>query len=348
MDKAAKSPGDIVYVPPGLYTIGNLLLRNQTFLNLAGGSVLKFTGNPADYKSLYTKLDLGPDTWWIRTEFNSTGINVYGRGTIDVGDSSFWAVTPIQVEEATITNLKILNRFDVTQDDGIDVVESTKVTVTFQNNVVYSAVVGMGIDHEFGAATASHITFRNTGYRGPARERRRWNSPKKPTGSVMTPIPESTDLGRGQIALNKAWSTEQAKADCVAAQAAYGATKATVLITVVADAPTVYRTKNSTVTADPAMETTTLGLHEHADLISVVTQTPQAATTIVAKRLNKAPDTGASASASASVSACAILSVYPPACAAPSDYFSASACFCASPEQWPGIPRSWSSGLSPI
>ncbi|KAI5867526.1 pectin lyase-like protein [Durotheca rogersii] len=159
MDAAAKTPGSVVYVPPGLYSMGNLLLRNRTSLYLAGGSVLRFTGNPADYKTLFKKSDLHPGTWWIQTEFDSFDIKVYGRGTIDgngratrenkymadllvpagttnfrcdgvlVRDSSFWAVTPIQVTEATITNIKILNRFDVTQDDGIDVIESTKVRV---------------------------------------------------------------------------------------------------------------------------------------------------------------------------------------------------------------------------
>ncbi len=159
MDAAAKQPGSIVYVPPGLYLVGNLLLRNHTSLYLAGGSVLRFTGNPPDYTTLYNKSDLGPGTWWIQTEINSTDIKVYGRGTIDgngyntrqkkflaslvvpvgttnfrldgvlVRDSSFWAVTPIQSEHVYLVNLKILNRQDVTQDDGVDVCESTRVTV---------------------------------------------------------------------------------------------------------------------------------------------------------------------------------------------------------------------------
>jgi polygalacturonase len=159
IDAASKKPGSTVYVPPGLYQIGNLLIRNQTSLYLAGGSVLRFTGNPSDYKTLYTKSDIGPGTWWIQTEFGSTDIKVYGRGTIDgngyntrknkfmadllvpvgtknfecdgiiVRDSSFWAVTPIQVHDALLTNLKILDRHDVTQNDGVDVVESQRVTV---------------------------------------------------------------------------------------------------------------------------------------------------------------------------------------------------------------------------
>ena len=38
MDAAAYYPHGIVYVPSGLYTIGNLLIRVRTPLYLAGGS----------------------------------------------------------------------------------------------------------------------------------------------------------------------------------------------------------------------------------------------------------------------------------------------------------------------
>ena len=83
MDAAAYHSHSIVYVPSGLYTIGNLLIRVRTPLYLAGGSVLRFTGDSSEYTTLYTKSDIGPGTWWIQTEFNSTDIKVYGQGTID-------------------------------------------------------------------------------------------------------------------------------------------------------------------------------------------------------------------------------------------------------------------------
>jgi|UniRef100_A0A8H7N057 polygalacturonase len=159
MDAAGKKPGSIVYVPPGLYQMGNLVLRNRTSLYLAGGATLRFTGNAKDYKKYFKKGDLFDATWWISTEFDSQDIKIYGRGTIDgngkntrdnkymaklvvpagtknfrfdgplVRDGSFWAVTPIQVTGCYLTNIKILDRFDVTQNDGIDVIESTRVTV---------------------------------------------------------------------------------------------------------------------------------------------------------------------------------------------------------------------------
>lgn len=192
MDAAAKVPGSIVYVPAGLYKIGNLMLRNQTSLYLAGGSVLRFTGNPSDYKQLYVKSDLHPGTWWIQTEFESTNIKIYGRGTIDgngyntrqnkfmanlvvptattyfkmdgvlVRDGSFWAVTPIQAFEVTITNIKILNRFDVTQDDGIDVCESEKVRVI--------RAIAIGKDDNFSAKTWPYKTGTTVPYPYPPQD----------------------------------------------------------------------------------------------------------------------------------------------------------------------------------
>ena len=251
---ASVASGGIVYVPEGTYQVGNLIIANNTSLYLAGGSVLRFTGNPADYNQNYTKSDLGPGTWWIRTAFNTANIKIYGRGTIDgngsgyqkgghvaqmivpistqnfradgllIRDSSFWSVVPTQSQDVTLTNLKILNRMDMVQNDGIDVVESSNVKidraiaiahddsfttktflntgifapmphapmpvsdvsftnclswtrcygykvgqgvfaphagVIFSDSVVYTAAVGLGVDHKFGSGTASNITWRN-------------------------------------------------------------------------------------------------------------------------------------------------------------------------------------------
>jgi polygalacturonase len=110
---------------------------------------------------LWTKDGVGPGTWWIQTEFGSTNIKVYGRGTMDgngfhaqkvskfvsnylvpiatknfqfdgplLRDGSFWTVTVIQSEDVNFRNLKVINRRDIGENDGIDVVESSCVTVT--------------------------------------------------------------------------------------------------------------------------------------------------------------------------------------------------------------------------
>ncbi|KAK3215171.1 hypothetical protein GRF29_19g2469142 [Pseudopithomyces chartarum] len=159
LDAAGKKPGTIVYVPPGVYLIGNLIIPSQTSLYLAGGSVLRMTGNKSDYKVYFTKSVIGDGTWWIRTAYDSKDIKIFGRGTIDgnakatiqsklvahlvmpiattnfqmdgvlVRDGSYWTVTPTQVTGAKLTNIKILNNINGKQNDGIDVVESTNVKV---------------------------------------------------------------------------------------------------------------------------------------------------------------------------------------------------------------------------
>jgi len=192
LDAAGNSPGGIVFVPPGLYLVGNLVIPSDTSLYLAGGAVLRFTGNPSDYTTMYTKSDLGPGTWWIRTVPGSANIKVYGRGTIDgngfntrknkfmssalvpagtlnfradgilVRDSSFWAVMPVQSEGVYLVNLKILDRFDVTQNDGVDVCESTRVTVR--------RTIAIANDDSFSAKTWPFQTGTTVPYPYPPRD----------------------------------------------------------------------------------------------------------------------------------------------------------------------------------
>ncbi|EJD54714.1 pectin lyase-like protein [Auricularia subglabra TFB-10046 SS5] len=159
LDAAGKKPGSVVYVGPGLYYPSNIVIPTKTSLYIAGGAVLRFTGKKKDYKVMYKKPDLHEGTWWIYTAKDSTDIKLYGRGTIDgngkytrstkfmaslvvpagtknfhmdgllVRESSFWSVNVVQVTDANFSNLKLLNRFDVTQDDGIDINESSRVKV---------------------------------------------------------------------------------------------------------------------------------------------------------------------------------------------------------------------------
>ena len=257
LDAAGEKPGSTVYVPEGVFTVGHLNIHDKTSLYLAPGSVVRFSGKKEDIKLLYWKSDLKLNgTWWIRTDADTSDIKIFGRGTIDgngrkartedkflcqpitaVGtknfylegillrDSAFWGMNVVQSKDVEIRNLKVLNRFDVTQDDGIDIMESENVLVqrtiaiatddsyttktwpyqtgttvpypykpqklhnvtfddsvawtdcvgfklgqgvyedqtevTFSNGVVYSAAVGMGIDHKFGESKADRINFIN-------------------------------------------------------------------------------------------------------------------------------------------------------------------------------------------
>jgi hypothetical protein len=82
LNAAGQAPGGIVYVPQGIYLAGNLIIPSHTSLYLAGGAVLRFTCDPADYKQLYNKPGLGPGTWWIQSAINSTNCKIYSRGLL--------------------------------------------------------------------------------------------------------------------------------------------------------------------------------------------------------------------------------------------------------------------------
>lgn len=171
-----------VYVPAGVYSLGTLYLRSNLRFYLAPGAVLKYTGERAHYDVHWRKNSQQRDiTWFLSTRYSSTNISITGRGVID-GDgmasvqrgnlgvnllvpiytddftvdgitfreSSSWAIMPTRSTDLAFRNLKMFNRFDMGENDGIDVMESTGVTVT--------NAIGIGLDDPFSTKTwANHI-----------------------------------------------------------------------------------------------------------------------------------------------------------------------------------------------
>ncbi|NEA34743.1 glycosyl hydrolase family 28 protein [Streptomyces sp. SID13031] len=161
VDAANAAGQGTVYVPAGVYKVGNVVLKSNVSLYLAAGAVFRFTGNPADYTHNWHKDSQNRDiTWWISTAFGSSNIRVYGRGTLDgngqqaatqynfaanilvpiattdfrfdgliVRESGAWAIVTARSRDLGFTNVKIFNRFDMGENDGIDVNESQDVTV---------------------------------------------------------------------------------------------------------------------------------------------------------------------------------------------------------------------------
>ena len=166
-----------VYVPAGVYTLGNLYLRSNLAFYLAPGAVLRYTGERDHYVVNGHKDSQARDlTWFISTRYSSTNISIYGRGIIDGNgqaalapgnlgvnllvpvytsgftvdgitfrESSSWAVFPLRSSTMAFRNIKIFNRFDMGENDGIDVTESTDVTVTH--------AIGIGLDDPFSTKT---------------------------------------------------------------------------------------------------------------------------------------------------------------------------------------------------
>jgi polygalacturonase len=167
----------IVYVPAGIYKAGNLQLKSDVVLYLEGGAVLRFTGVASDYTVNWHKDSQNRDvTWWLYTQTGADNLKIYGRGTIDgngkyatttnnfasniivpigttnftldgplIRDSGSWAVTPARSNDLTFKNMKIFNRFDMGENDGIDVNES--------QNVLVQHGIGIGLDDPYTTKT---------------------------------------------------------------------------------------------------------------------------------------------------------------------------------------------------
>ncbi|KAA8895427.1 pectin lyase fold/virulence factor [Sphaerosporella brunnea] len=182
LDAAAAAHGT-VYVPAGVYSVGNLVLGSNTTLYLASGSTLRFSAENADaYKVHWHKTSQGsrPITWWLSTAFGSRNVRIFGRGVLDGNgvcavaaggmgnnllvpiatrnfscegitfvNAASWAVTPILTTHARFSHCKFLNRFtDAGENDGIDVMHSSHILIT--------RCIGVGLDDPFSTKTWSH------------------------------------------------------------------------------------------------------------------------------------------------------------------------------------------------
>ncbi|NQX60816.1 glycoside hydrolase family 28 protein [Paenibacillus qinlingensis] len=162
INDASSAGGGVVYVPEGVFLIGNLILKSDVTLYLQGGAVLRATDHKEDYTVDFHKDSLNYDgTWLIQTEPNSTNIAITGRGTIDgngswlrasqnfvsnlvvpiltsnftmdgvIGrDAGLWALIPTRSNHVKITNYKGFQSLVDYEDDAIDIVESQHVLVT--------------------------------------------------------------------------------------------------------------------------------------------------------------------------------------------------------------------------
>ncbi len=99
----------VVYIPKGVYSIGNIYISSNTYVYLEAQAVLRITDDTsllqvAAIKTSMKKPDgsMGlPFTWWISTAFTQEGddvkgsydIRIGGRGTVDGRDKAYWTAT---------------------------------------------------------------------------------------------------------------------------------------------------------------------------------------------------------------------------------------------------------------
>jgi len=97
IDVCARSGGGVVYVPPGLYLTGGIVLRSNITLYLEGGSTLLGSASMTDYPSQggghggLRNVNLsGPHLVFA---YKALNVSIMGRGTIDGNGPSFWQPT---------------------------------------------------------------------------------------------------------------------------------------------------------------------------------------------------------------------------------------------------------------
>lgn len=166
-----------VYIPAGVYKVGNIELKSHLNLYLEAGAVLLFSADAKDYVVNARKASQNRDiTWWIYTKAGAKDIRLYGNGTLDgngkvatekgnignhilaimgaenfdldgliIRNSGAWAVLPIRSRNISMQNFKLFNRFDMGENDGVDVIESQKVKIKH--------AIGIALDDPFSTKT---------------------------------------------------------------------------------------------------------------------------------------------------------------------------------------------------
>lgn len=164
VDAASEADGGTVYVPAGVYSIGNLELKSNVHLYLEAGAVLR--GDRTDEFIEFCRRTVGdtefPTTYLLYSKPGCKNIRITGRGTIDargfehysektwlvcgfvpnrcnglvmdgvtVRDTGHWGTIIVYSKNVEIRNTKHLNKTSALgQNDGIDIVGSSDVTVS--------------------------------------------------------------------------------------------------------------------------------------------------------------------------------------------------------------------------
>ncbi|MFD5226110.1 hypothetical protein ACFWHT_10875 [Microbacterium sp. NPDC058342] len=169
---APGNPRGVVRIPFGAYQVANLELRSNIEVYFVRGAVLRLIPDRSLYSIDAHKSSQNRDlTWWIQTEFGSENITLRGHGTLDgrgqaavaagfgmnilapiattnfrvegltVREAASWAVIPVRSDHLEFLNMKLFNRLDMGENDGIDVIES--------QNVLVRDGVGIGLDDPY-------------------------------------------------------------------------------------------------------------------------------------------------------------------------------------------------------
>ncbi|SNT34813.1 Polygalacturonase [Granulicella rosea] len=95
IDECSKRGGGIVYLSPGVYVTGTILLKNNVNLHLEAGATILGSPDPADYTAPEEMQKI--ITWAVARHliigYKQTNIALTGRGTVDGRSQTFMAPT---------------------------------------------------------------------------------------------------------------------------------------------------------------------------------------------------------------------------------------------------------------
>jgi hypothetical protein len=174
IDAASGSTQNILYFPPGKYLVGELWLKSNMTLYLAGGALLYGSNKVNDFNTGSGGVDIEDCTHGMIRMYQIENTQILGRGVIDgnglavraqndtkvnllkieqssnilvdgilVRDPSFWNTLVYRSDHVTIQNYKMVNCRPTTTEynntDGVDFDEST-------NGKLYNAFLYTGDD----------------------------------------------------------------------------------------------------------------------------------------------------------------------------------------------------------
>lgn len=197
IDAASGAAKNILYFPPGRYKVGELSLKSNMTLYLAGGAMLDGSTSTSDYAAAGPMVE--STTHGLIHLNNVTNTNLLGRGVIDaegttitagsndtpsfkinavrvdksskvlidgvlVRDSVFWNTLVYTSDQVTLQNYKVINRRPTTttynQTDGVDFDASTNCTLS--NGFLYTGDDNMSPKAEQeGGIDTKNITFQH-------------------------------------------------------------------------------------------------------------------------------------------------------------------------------------------
>lgn len=189
IDAASGATQNILYFPPGRYQVGELWLKSNMTLYLAGGALLYGSDSTGDFNTGSGGVDIEGCSHGMIRMYRISNTKVLGRGVIDangkairaqndtkvnlfkieessdllidgilVRDPSFWNTLVYRSDNVTIRNYKMVNCRPTTGDkeynntDGVNFDESTNGTL--YNAFLYTGDDSMATKNEFDTAGA--------------------------------------------------------------------------------------------------------------------------------------------------------------------------------------------------